>query len=126
MIVAGDCWLVMLIVVGVAPVLSVIVHVVVAETSTVPDIPETVASAEIVPVEPRVMVTWVGLSVKPITLLSDTVTVEVPLTAPDDAVTVAVPALPAVTLPPVLIEAIEVSLVDQNTPLVKVFVLPSS
>lgn len=116
----------MLIVVGTAPVLSVIVHVVVAETSTVVELPDTEARAEIVPVEPREIVTWVGLRVSPMTLLSETVTVDVPLTAPDEAVMVAVPALAAETLPPVLIEAIVSSLLDQNTPVVRVLVLPSS
>src|SRR5581483_1505578 len=116
----------MLMVVGTAPVLSVTVQVVVAETSTVPALPDTDARAEIVPVEPRVIVTWVGLSVRPITLLSETVIVEVPLTAPEEAVMVAVPALSAVTFPPLLIAAMVVSLLDQNTPLVRVLVLPSS
>ena len=113
-------------VVGTAPVPSVMVQVVVAETSTVVELPDTVASAEMVPVEPRETVTWVGLSVSPITLFSETVIVEVPLTAADEAVMVAVPALAPVSLPVLVIEAMVSSLLDQNTPLVRVLVLPSS
>jgi len=62
----------------------------------------------------------------PVTFISETVTVEVPLAAPEDAVMVAVPELAPVTLPPEVIGATAVSLLDQKTLLVRVLWLPSS
>lgn len=106
--------------------LLVTVQVVVAETSTVVELPDTVAKAEIVPNEPAFTVSEVGISVRPITLLRETVMVAVPVAAPEDAVMVAVPELAPVTLPPDVMGAIAVSLVDQKTLLVRVLVLPSS
>ena len=95
----------MLIVVGCAPVLSVTVQVVVAETGTGMGLPDTVARAAIVPDEPLVIVRDVGIRVMPITLLSETVMVEVPLAAPEEAVMVAVPELAPVTWPPGVMDA---------------------
>jgi hypothetical protein len=54
-----------------------------------------------------------------------TVTVVDPVAAWEDALIVAVPGETAVTKPPVLIEAMVVSEVDQNTPEPSVFTLPS-
>src|SRR5215469_12467443 len=115
----------MLIFCATAPVLSVTAQVVVADTSTVPDMPETVASPIIVPLDPRAMVSDVGCSMMPVTFISVTVTVEVLLAAPEEAVMVAVPELAPVTLPPEVMGATPVLLLDQKTLLLRVLVLPS-
>ena len=123
-IVAGLVWVVMLIVVGVLPVLSVIVQVTVAVTSTW--LPPAVAKTLSVPIPPRAIVKLGGMMVMAVTFISVTVMLEVPLAAPEDAVIVAVPELAPFTTPPVLMGATVVSLLDQKTWLVRVLVLPSS
>ena len=122
--VAGLVWVVMLIVVGVLPVLSVMFQVTVAVTSTW--LPPAVANTVSVPDCPLAIVKLGGMMVMPVTFISETVTVEVPLAAPEDAVIVEVPELAPVIIPPAVMGATFASLLDQKTLLVSVLVLPSS
>ena len=93
--------------------------------STVPP-PEMLPCAVNVCIWLEEMLGLEGMTVIDCRLATVTVTVVDPLTVPASAVIVAVPVATAVTLPEVETVAVEVSLLDQNTSLVRALVVPSS